>query len=74
MAHKEYLRRNLNHASSVGAVAAIRVAQERIEAMKRKPKWLVDALHSARERAEKLPKEMAAWRDCAPDAPVYVKK
>lgn len=74
MAHIEYLRRNLKHASSIGAVAAINTAQKRLAKMKRQPKWLAEALSAAMERASTLPPELAKWRDCAPDAPDYVKR
>lgn len=74
MAHEEYLRRNLIHCSSLGAKAGIEVAIKRLSAMKRPPKWLLDELHGALERAKKLPPELAAWRNQADDAPDHMRK
>lgn len=69
VAHAEYLRRNLRHAGSVGAVAAARVALERLNLMKRPPVWIVSAFESIESRVEQLPHELAQWRDAAPDSP-----
>lgn len=69
MAHEEYLRRNLKHAASIGAVSAINTIQNRLASVKKKPKWLLASLQAAMDRAETLPRELAGWRDSAPDAP-----
>ncbi len=72
MPHDEYLRRNVLHASSLGATAAARVALERLGKMKRPPKWIVDAFKSVQERTEPLSPDLARWRNEAPDKPNYV--
>lgn len=69
MAHEEYLRRNLIVCSAYGADAAIREALGRLRMMKSPPKWLMETLLNAKQRAEMLPSELARWRDSAPDAP-----
>jgi hypothetical protein len=69
MAHEEYLRRNLVHASAVGCRAGISNAIDRLSATKRPPKWLVAQLKGCLERAEKVHPEVAKWRNSAPDAP-----
>lgn len=73
MAHEEYLRRNLCHASSIGALANTRVTLDRARSLKSTPKWLIEALEGIERRAAKVPSEVAAWRDSAPDAPNYTK-
>jgi len=69
VAHAEYLRRNLHHACSVGAVSACEVALARLAKMKRPPVWVVEAFEAIESRIEQLPDELAAWRNSAPDAP-----
>lgn len=69
MAHEEYLRRNLIHASAVGCRAGIDTVIKRLEATKRPPKWLLEQLRGCLERAEKVHPEVAKWRNIAPDAP-----
>lgn len=69
MAHDEYLRRNLVHCGSVGVRAGISTAVNRLLATKRPPKWLVRQLHGLLSRAEQSSKELAKWRNSAPDAP-----
>ena len=69
MAHEEYLRRNLLHASAIGSAAAIRAAIIRLEATRRPQRWLLDLLLAALKRADKVHPEMALWRDSAPDSP-----
>lgn len=71
MVHEEYLRRNLVHASSVGALANTRATLARARSLRSMPKWLIEALEGIEERAAKVPADVAAWRDAAPDAPVY---
>lgn len=68
----EYLRRNLEVAKAEGIRANSRVAIERLLKMKKKPVWMLVALEGIRDRAEGLPKELAQWRNTAPDAPSYV--
>ena len=70
----EYLRRNLECAKAEGIRANTRTAIERLLKMKRKPVWMLAALEGIRDRADGLPKELARWRDTAPDRPSYVKK
>jgi len=74
MAHEEYLRRNLVHASSVGALANTRAALARARGLRSMPKWLIEALEGIEERAVKVPADMAMWRNAAPDAPDYLKE
>lgn len=73
MAHEEYLRRNLIHASAVGSKAAFEAALKRLGTTKHPPKWLTEMLRGGLDRAEKVHPEVAAWRNSAPDAPVYAK-
>jgi len=60
---EEYLRRNLLHASSVGATAGANSAIERLKKMKRPPKWLLAALDGISRRASDVAHEMATHRD-----------
>lgn len=69
--HEEYLRRNLMLAKAIGAQAAARVALERLGKMKRPPKWIVEAFAAVKVRMDPLPKELAAYRALAADAPDY---
>lgn len=69
MAHDEYLRRNLVHAGAVGVRAGISNAVDRLRATKRPPKWLVKQLEGLLDRAEGSHRELAQWRNSAPDAP-----
>jgi hypothetical protein len=71
--HEEYLRRNLLHCSAIGCRAGIETAIKRLEATKRPPKWLMKQLRGCLERAEKLPPDLAKWRNTAPDAPPYMR-
>lgn len=71
MAHDEYLRRNLVVAKAGGIVANSESAIERLSAMKRQPKWLLEVLRGIHDRAAPLPAELAAWRNSAADAPEY---
>lgn len=73
MAHEEYLRRNLVHASAVGSKAAFAAAIDRLSKTKRPQKWLMEMLRGGLERAETVHPEVAAWRNSAPDAPAYMK-
>ena len=59
----EYLRRNLLHASAVGAEASLRVSLNRIRKWKSPPKWLVEILAAGLERAVPVSAEMAAHRN-----------
>jgi len=61
----EYLRRNQIHASAIGSKAAFEVAIKRLSTMRRQPKWLMKILCSGLERAEKVCREVAVWRDNA---------
>jgi hypothetical protein len=69
---KEYLRRNLVHASSIGVVAEVDDLIGRANIVGYLPKWLLDGLEEIRWRANLAPKELAAWRDVAPDTPQYI--
>jgi hypothetical protein len=71
---KEYLRRNLIHASAVGSASAFSAALDRLSQTKRPQKWLVQMLRGGLERAERVHPEVARWRNGAPDAPAYVKR
>lgn len=71
MAHEEYLRRNLLTAKAVGIKANAEAALKRLSATKRPAKWLVKYFEGIRDRAEPLPKDLAAWRDIADDRPIY---
>lgn len=59
----EYLRRNLLHASSVGANANAKFAKDRLLKTKRPSKWLIEILSGIIDRTERVHKEMAAHRD-----------
>lgn len=72
MPHPEYLRRNLQVASAVGATAAARTALERLGKMKRPTKWISDAFKSVQDRTETLAADLAEWRDSAPDKPNFL--
>lgn len=69
MQHEEYLRRNLVHCGSIGVRAGISNAVDRLRATKRPSKWLVAQLEGLLDRAERASKELAQWRNSAPDAP-----
>lgn len=68
--YDEYLRRNLNVARAVGAQAAVKHALERAWLVKSIPVWLIRYLEDAQERLPGLDKELAAYRDLAPDKPI----
>lgn len=74
MPHEEYLRRNLNVAKAIGAVANTRVALERLKGTKHPQKWLVAALEGILDRVKPLPHELANYRALAPDVPDYTKQ
>lgn len=59
----EYLRRNLIHASAVGAEANAKAALQRVSGWSNPPKWLVAALEGIIERCEKVAPEVARHRD-----------
>lgn len=69
----EYLRRNLLVAGAIGASAAADTALDRLRENKHAPKWLIDHLEAIKERTDKLPADLAAWRDLANDRPDYVR-
>lgn len=71
--HEEYLRRNLIHAGSIGMTAGLKTAMRRLSETKRPPKWLLAQLRGILDRAERCPPELAAWRNQADDAPVYMR-
>ncbi len=62
-ASSEYLRRNLLHCASVGAMAGADAAIKRLSKTKRPPKWLLVMLEGVRERAGRVSVEMAKHRD-----------
>lgn len=70
MAHEEYMRRNLVVCSAYGAKAGVGAALVKLRAQRRPAKWLLTILDGVSERAEKLPPELARWRDAAPDVPL----
>jgi len=59
----EYLRRNLIHASAVGAQSAIIMSLCHLRTMKRVPRWLLDSLEGAEKRLAAIPHELAEWRN-----------
>lgn len=59
----EYLRRNLIHAKAVGVYYGMKAMLERVEALKRQPKWLIRMLKTEIEKAESVHKEIAAHRN-----------
>ncbi len=59
----EYLRRNLLHASAIGALAGAKKSLARVKAWKNAPKWLVRSLSGVVIRADAVATEMAAHRD-----------
>ena len=59
----EYLRRNLQHARSIGVCADLKVAIDRLVKCKHPPKWLMRRLVDALGRASELPRELAAHRN-----------
>lgn len=67
----EYSRRNLLHASSVGAHANARTARKRLLETKRPQKWLIALLDGVIERAAKVESEMAKHRD---EIEIYVEE
>ena len=60
---KEYLRRNLVHASSVGARANLQWILKRLRERQHNPKWLMKALMGVGRRIGDLPEEIAKYRD-----------
>lgn len=68
----EYSRRNMAHASAVGAHANTQAALARLLKMKRPPAWLIAALEGIERRTAVVHPEVAKWRDCAPDNPYGV--
>jgi len=71
--HKEYIRRNLVHAGSIGVRAGIAQSIHHLRLMKRPPKWLVKQLEALYPRADQAAHELARWRNSAPDAPPGVR-
>lgn len=74
MAHEEYLRRNLAVCSCIGARASAQVSLDRLKKHVNPPKWLLDNLTGAMERAGNALPCLVEYRDAAPDAPGYVKR
>lgn len=60
---KEYLRRNLLHAKSVGVHFGIKSVIDRVEKMRRKPKWMLEILRRELVKSDAVQKEMAAHRE-----------
>lgn len=69
--HTEYMRRNLLHSASVGANANLDVVLFRLSANKNTPAWLKSSLNGVKDRIRPLPRELAKWRDDAPDKPTF---
>jgi hypothetical protein len=63
----EYHRRNLLVCSAYGAAAGIRISLERLRESKGAPKWLISQLQNSLDRADRLPADLAKWRDASPD-------
>ena len=72
MAHEEYLRRNLLVAGACGAGSTIDAALKKLRGQRGAPKWLLKALESVGASVDKLPPDLARWRDLSPDRPSYV--
>lgn len=68
----EYLRRNQEVCKAIGAHANSKSAIARLQAVKRAPRWIVQAFEGIRDRTAALPAELASWRDSAEDRPNYV--
>jgi hypothetical protein len=60
---KEYLRRNQLHAKSVGVYFGIKAVIDRVENMRRKPKWMLEILNRELIKAHAVRLEMAAHRE-----------
>lgn len=74
MAHEEYLRRNLAVCSCIGARAGAQTSLNRLKQRVNPPKWLLDNLTGAVERADNALTCLVEYRDAAPDAPDYAKR
>jgi hypothetical protein len=70
VAHDEYLRRNLIHASAVGLKSGLIALINRVDTRPDFPRWLRDGLQGSLDRAKKLPGPVAQWRNNAHDAPL----
>lgn len=68
----EYHRRNMQVARVCGAQASVDQALERARTVKSMPAWLIAYLESAAERLPGLQRDLAAWRDQAPDMNEFV--
>jgi len=60
---KEHLRRNQIHAKSVGVYFGIKAVIDRVEKMRRKPKWMLDILKRELVKAHVVQLEIAAHRE-----------
>lgn len=69
MSPNEYLRRNIMVAKSCGAKAEVAISLRRLQSMRHAPKWLLTSLTEMQMRLDKIPDELAEWRDAAPDNP-----
>jgi hypothetical protein len=67
--HEEYLRRNMVHAGAAGVHADINHILDKLRSFKRTPQWIKRELADLLARSERSVKELAKWRDDAPDAP-----
>lgn len=63
MSMDEYLARNLAVCSSIGIGAAASTALDRLEKMKRPPKWLVEKFTAIREREELVRAQLVEHRE-----------
>ena len=59
----EYIRRNLQHARSVGANANLAKVIVRLRSANYAPLWLLDELDGIQKRIDGLPNDLAKWRD-----------
>ena len=61
--NKEYLRRNLIHAASIGMKGNAEYALRRLSSHQAPPLWLLNTLAEIVERGEKVCPELAAHRN-----------
>ena len=60
---QEYLDRNLLVAKAIGIRAGARSGIDRLNDMKRQPKWMVALLTGIADRSAPLPRHLAKYRD-----------
>ena len=68
----EYYRRSVQAARCATAADAVKQARKRVWQLKRHPQWLLKYLGDADERLVGISKDLADWRDAAPDRSLFV--